>query len=316
LIIMRLVLAGIVALIPFGAFAQTPDAASPRAALATPAGHEVSLTAGHYTYVEPGPLRISIHGAKLGGEYTGTFPLGERRRWFVQAGVRGVGGATAYDGFCRPWLIRPNSASPNGYELGLGDASPCSESGDKDWYMEARALVGRDLIGRTWGLSPYAGLGFRHLSNGTAGVSGFRTDDYLYPSFGVTARTRVASHGVLSLNLEYDLLAHGWQRTRGSKLGGGSVPATTTAPAFTLDGLSDVSFAQHRGWALRAGAKYQATRAWSFEPYYVHWSVGDSPVNYETATFTVNGVTAREQLGFYEPRNVTNELGVKVGFRF
>ena len=285
-------------------------------ALATPTGHEVSLAASRYTYIEPGAVRISIHGTKVAGEYTGTLPLGERQRWFVQAGVRGSIGGVTYDGSCRPWLIRPNSASPNGYELGLGDASPCSETGDKDWYVGARALVGRDFIGLTWGLSPYTGLGVRHLSNGTAGVSGYRTDDYLYPSFGITARTRVASHGVLSVNLEYDRLIHGWQKTRSSKLGGGSVPATTTAPAFTLDGLSDVSFAQHRGWALRASAKYQATRAWSVEPYYVHWSVGDSPVNYETATFTVSGVTAQEQLGFYEPRNVTNEFGVKLGFRF
>ncbi len=276
----------------------------------------MSLLTGRYTYVEPGPLRISIHGLKVGGEYAGTLSLGARRRWFVQAGVRGVGGATGYDGFCRPWLIRPNSASPNGYELGLGDASPCSESGDKDWYVEARALVGRDFIGRAWGWSPHGGLGVRHLSNGIAGAAGYRTDDYLYAPFGVTARTRLASHGVLGLNLEYDRLIHGWQKTRGSKLGGGSVPATATAPAFTIDGLSDVSFSQHRGWALRASANYQVTRSWSVEPYYVYWSVGASPVNYETATFTVNGVTAREQLGFYEPDNTTRELGVKVGFRF
>jgi hypothetical protein len=27
-------------------------------------------------------------------------------------------------------------------------------------------------------------------------------------------------------------------------------------------------------------------------------------------------VTAREQMGFYEPRNVTDEAGVKLGFHF
>ena len=58
------------------------------------------------------------------------------------------------------------------------------------------------------------------------------------------------------------------------------------------------------------------TRLLSIEPYYIHWRVGDSPVNDTTATFTVNGVTASEQLGFYEPLNTTNEFGVKVGFRF
>jgi hypothetical protein len=44
--------------------------------------------------------------------------------------------------------------------------------------------------------------------------------------------------------------------------------------------------------------------------------VSASPVNYETATFTVNQVSVREQLGAYEPLNVTNEFGVKLGFHF
>jgi hypothetical protein len=246
----------------------------------------------------------------------GTLSLNEREHWFAQADVRGNVGSVTYDGWCLPWLITPDSASPNGYRLDLGDASPCSESGDKDWYVEARTLVGKDFIGRKWGWSPYAGLGLRHLSNGTTGIAGYRTDDYLYVPFGIRARTMVASDRALSLNLEYDPLIHGWQKTRDSELGGGSVPATTTAPAFTIDGFSDISFAQHSGWALRASARYQATRRWSVEPYYVHWSVGASGVSYETATFTVNGVTAQEQLGAYEPWNVTHEFGVKLGFHF
>ena len=98
----------------------------------------------------------------------------------------------------------------------------------------------------------------------------------------------VASNHALSFSLEYDHLLHGWQKTRDSQLGGGEVPATPIAPAFTIEGFSDVSFDQHSGWALRASAKYQMTRRWSLEPEYIHWNVSDSPVNYETATFTVN----------------------------
>jgi len=48
----------------------------------------------------------------------------------------------------------------------------------------------------------------------------------------------------------------------------------------------------------------------------VHWNVSSSPVNYETATFTVNNVTALEQLGAYEPFNSTNEFGVRLGLHF
>ena len=213
-------------------------------------------------------------------------------------------------------MIRPNNASPNGYELGLGDPAPCSESGDRDWYIETRGVVGKDFLGDTWALSPYGGLGFRHLSNGTAGIPGFRTDNYLYLPLGVTARTRVASQRTLSFTVEYDQLVRGWQTTRDSELGGGQVPATPTAPAFTVEGFTDISFTQHRGWALRASATYQATRRWSLEPFYIHWDVAASPVSYATVSFTVNGVTAREQWGAYEPVNATNEFGVKVGVHF
>jgi len=284
--------------------------------LATPTGHELSVIVGRYTYVEPGALRISIHGTKFGGEYTGTVSLDRREHWVAQVNVRGTMGNVTYTGWCLPWQITPNSASPNGYRLGLGDASPCTETGDRDWYLEGRALIGKDLIGDAWALSPYAGLGFRHLSNGTTGIAGFRTDNYLYLPFGATARTDVAPHRVLSFSLEYDRLLHGWQKTRDSALGGGAVPATTTAPAFTIDSFTDISFSQHGGWALRASAKYQATTHWSVEPYYIHWSVNASSVNDGTVAFTVNNVTAHQQLGYYEPYNFTNEFGVKLGLHF
>jgi len=305
-----LLVVGSIAFIPSQAFAQVD------ATVATPAGHELMFGVGYYDYVEPGDTSISIHGPKFNAGYTGTMSLNPDQHWFLQADAQGLFGSTTYDGWCSPFLIIPNSASPNGYALDFGDPSPCSESGDKDWYLEGRALVGKDFIGQTWGWSPEIGLGVRHLSNGTNGVAGYRTDDYLYLPVGITARTIVGSHRTLSFNLEYDQLLHGWQRTHDSQLGGGDVPATPTAPAFTIDGFSDISFDQHSGWALRGRAAFQITRQWSVEPEYTHWNVSASPVNYETATFTVHGVTAHQQVGFYEPLNTTNEFVVKLGFRF
>ena len=284
--------------------------------LATSTGHDVHVSVGHYTYTEPGALSISIRGTKLGGEYTGTVSLDQRRRWFARVNVRGITGSTTYTGWCSPWLVTPDSGSPNGYGLGEGDASPCSETGDKDWYVEGRALVVRDLIGPEWAVSPYSGLGLRHLSNGTTGAPGYRTDNYLYVPVGATVRTELRSHRVLSVNLEYDRLIHGWQKTRDSAFAGGDVPATPTAPAFTIESFTDVSFAQQSGWALRASVGYQVAAHWSVEPYYIRWSVGASPVNEETVAFTVHNVTANEPLGFYEPVNVTNEFGVTLGLHF
>jgi len=296
--------------------AQPGAEAASESLLATPVGHQVNVSFGSYNYTEPGTPAITIHGPKIGGEYTGTLSLSRIRRWYAQANVRGSLGSTTYDGACAPWFIAPNSESPNGYELDLGDYSPCSETGDADWYVETRALFGKDFIGQSWAWSPLTGLGFRHLSNGTTGIAGYRTDDYLYLPLGVTARTPVASQRVLSFDLEYDRLIHGWQKTRDSALGSGEIPATPIAPAFSIDGFSDISFSQGTGWALRASAEIQVTRRWSVKPYLIHWDIGDSPVNNETVAFTVNNVTANEQLGAFEPHNVTNELGVKLGFRF
>ena len=295
--------------------AQPHEVAAGDSVLATPIGNEVNVSFGGYRYTEPGDLSIAIHGSKIGGGYTNTLSLSKRQRVFAQADVRGTVGNTTYDGWCSPFLITPDSTSPNGYALDIGDASPCSETGDKDWYLEARGLVGKDFIGRTWGVSPETGLGFRHLSNGITGAAGYRTDDYLYLPLGLTARTRAAAHA-LSFNVEYDRLLHGWQTTRDSDLGGGDISPTATAPGFTIEGFSDVSFDQHGGWGLRASGKYQVTRHWSVEPSFIHWSIDASPVSDETATFTVNGITVDQQLGAYEPVNTTNEFAVKLGFHF
>ena len=318
-----LVVTAVMTLIASSAFSQTPDAlsspnqsATAEASLATPTGHEMSAGLASYTYNEPGAQAISIHGARFIGDYTGTLSLNKQQHWFAQGDVRGTVGKVTYNGWCSPFLITPTSESPNGYELDTGDSSPCNESGDKDWYVETRGLVGKDLIGQRWGWSPYSGLGLRHLSNGTTGTPGYRTDDYLYLPVGITARSNIRSFGALSFNVEYDHLLHGWQKTRDSALGGGDVPATPIAPAFTIDGFSDIAFSQSGGWALRASATYPLNRHLSLEPYFVHWNVSASPVNYETATFTVNNITAQEQLGAYEPDNNTNEFGVRFGFRF
>ena len=305
--------AGAIVLLPLSAFAQTSSAVG--APPATAPRQELSMGLGAYDYVEPGDRSISIHGAKFVGEYTGTFLLDARTHWFARTNLRAHLGSSNYDGWCAPWQISPDSSSPNGYQLDIGDYSPCEDSGNTDWYLEGRVLAGKDFSGQRWTWSPEAGLGVRHLSNGLAGVSGYRTDNYLYLPLGLTVRTRVGSQSVLSLNLEYDHLIRGWQTTYQSKLGGGDVPPTSTAPGFTINGFTDISFDQHGGRALRASVRYEMTRRWSVEPYWIRWNVDDSTVNDATATFTVNDITAEEQLGFYEPQNTTNEFGVRFGFK-
>lgn len=308
-------LAGLMALTASMAFAQTPAAPRPPV-LTTRPGHEVNLSVQHYDYTEPMDIDVSIHGPKVGAEYTGTFSLSERRRWFAQINVRGTGVTADYDGACRPWQIAPSSTSANGYRLTLGGSSPCSDDGNADWYVDGRVVAGKDFIGRRWGVSPFAGVGVRHLSNGTTGNFNFRRQEYLYVPVGLTIRTSTIGDRAISVNLEYDQLVRGWNTTRNSLLGGGTVPATSTTPAFSIGDFTDLSFTQRNGWGMRASASYQLSRSWSIEPYYVRWRVDDSPVSSGSVAYTVNGITARQTLNAYEPINFTNEFGVKIGWRF
>lgn len=310
-------LAGLMALASSAAIAQTrtpPDAG----ALTTRLGHVLNVSVHHYDYTEPlgDQIDVKIHGPKFGGEYLGTFALNQRHHVFGQFSARGTGAIAAYDGSCRPWQIVPSSASPNGYRLTLGTASPCSETGDADWYAEGRFLVGKDFVSRSVGIAPFVGVGFRHLSNGTTGNFNFRTEEYLYIPVGATVRTKAGANHVLGLTMEYDRLARGWNKTRESLLQGGTVPATSTTPAFSIGDFRDLSFTQHTGWGLRASASYEINRSWSIAPYYIRWHVSDSPVVDGSVAYTVNAITARQTFGYYEPLNFTNEYGVKVGLHF
>jgi hypothetical protein len=316
----RLVLSSVIVVSSSAAFAQTPATPPPPAPanpLGTRAGHELTVSVQQYEYVEPLEIDVRMHGLKFGLEYTGTFSVGAARRWFVQLNARATGFMVDYDGSCRPWQIVPSQASPNGYRLTVGSPSPCAEDNDPDGYGDARALVGRDFGGReSWGISPFAGVGFRHLSNGTTGNFNYRTQEYLYVPLGVTARTRVRATHTIGFTIEYDRLIRGWNKTRNSLFGAGTVPATETTPELILSDFSDLTFKQTDGWALRASAAYDLTPRWSIEPYYVRWQVDDSPLNAGSIAFTVNGITARQSLNYLEPHNFTNEFGVKVGFRF
>jgi hypothetical protein len=316
----RLVLAGLMAMSSSAAFAQAPATTPPPApsnGLGTAAGHELNVSVQQYEYVEPLEIDVRMHGVKFGLEYTGIFSVGAARRWFVQLNARATGFMVDYDGSCRPWRIVASEASPNGYRLTVGSPSPCAEDNDPDGYGDSRVLVGRDLGGRgSWGLAPFAGVGFRHLSNGTTGNFNYRTQEYLYVPLGVTARTRVRADRVVRVTVEYDRLVRGWNTTRNSIFGAGTVPATDTAPSFVIGDFTDLTFKQRDGWGFRASAAYPLARRWTIEPYYVRWQLADSPVSQGSVAFAVNGITARQTLNYLEPHNFTNEFGVKLGLRF
>lgn len=177
------------------------------------------------------------------------------------------------------------------------------QSGVSDWYVEGRALIGKDLVKHGWVLSPYVGVGFRHLSN----LKGQRQQDYLYLPFGISVQTSALLKRKIEFKLEADILLQGWQQTRFSQL----------PPSGTLLSATDVKFNQRLGGALRTSAKVHLDRRWSLEPYFIHWVIDRSSVDTSIIQFTnTAGQPAQLSAALVEPFNFTNEFGVKLGLRF
>lgn len=175
---------------------------------------------------------------------------------------------------------------------------------NQDWAVEARILVGKDLMASSdVRITPYIGFGYRYLNDDSAGRAtstgalGYeRESRYYYIPIGIELTTRISNNWLISPTLEYDYLIHGEQ----------------------LSYLSDVHWAypdlrnkQREGMGLRGSLKFVQTGSainFVFEPYIRYWHIGDSEEATVTGPiFIVTGL---------EPENHTIEYGVRMGAMF
>lgn len=292
---------------PTRATENDPPTRASRNDLQTQPGSEFSISIGKYAYVEPNVNRVGgqvrFVGPKIGLDYSRTFTVNERRNLFAIANLRGLVGDVVYTSPTQVTAVMPDPSDPSGSVVIRSPGPQVQQSGVSDWYVEGRALVGKDFVKHGWVLSPYVGVGFRHLSN----LKGQRQQDYLYLPFGISAQTSALLKRKIEFKLEADVLLRGWQRTRFSQL-----PTSGTFLSAT-----DVRFNQRLGGALRASAKVHLDRRWSLEPYFVHWSIDRSSVDTTTIKFTTTaGQPAQTSAALVEPFNFTNEFGIKLGIRF
>jgi hypothetical protein len=287
------------------AFASSPVSGSENE-LQTQPGSEFSLSISDYSNVEPNVNGVGgdarFEGTKIGVEYSHVFPLDDRRKLFAIAELRGLTGNVVYTSPTRTNILVPDPTHPSGTNVIRAPGPDVQRSGVKDWYVEGRALIGKDIIKGAWLFSPYVGVGFRHLSNG----NGNREQDYLFLPLGITAQTSELLKRKIEFNLEADVLLRGWQLTQFSYL----------PPSGTFLSATDVKFTQRLGGALRTSAKINLDRRWSVEPYFVHWSIDTSSVDFSTVRYTLAGQPTQVSAALVEPYNFTNEFGVKLGFRF
>jgi hypothetical protein len=138
--------------------------------------------------------------------------------------------------------------------------------------------MGKDIDMGSYMLSPYVGLGYRHLFNN---LSYDRISNYTMLPLGLTHKVSFADQSQLHTTLEYMHLLSGEQRV---KLGN---------QTYNLD--------QRSGYGIRLDM-IRRYSTWSLGPSLTYWHLGQSEVGYPTPLF--------------EPKNNTLEIGLKGSYRF
>ena len=190
------------------------------------------------------------------------------------------------------WFLRGDIR----YATGKGDYSSnlTGTLNDRpDRYYEVRGLVGKDFDLGNYTLSPYAGLGYRHLYNDLRGVTstralGFRREsNYTTLPVGVTHKMNLANQMQLLTTVEYSHLIRGRQDSKISD----ALPAT-----------ADISLKQPSGYGVRLGTMFRFD-TWSVGPSLILWRIKESD-------------RGPAPLLFSEPRNNTYEIGIKGVYHF
>jgi hypothetical protein len=184
-------------------------------------------------------------------------------------------------------------------------------SGEPDWYIEARGLVGKDWAIGDALLSPYTGFGYRYLLNDARGIScvgstcyfGYRREsNYFYWPIGIVLSGALNDQARWVSTVEYDQLLAGKQISR---LSDGGAAA----------GYSDVTNNQSSGYGLKLSVMYQRNN-WAIGPYAHYWNIGESDwvplYQYGIPKLDANG----RPLGGVEPQNNTVEFGFKANQQF
>lgn len=186
------------------------------------------------------------------------------------------------------------------YAIGTVDYNGSgSASGEPDWYIEARGLVGKDWVINEAVLAAYTGVGYRYLFNDARGITstgaaGYRREsNYFYLPIGIIHRMNIKDQAKLVSTMEYDHLLSGTQNSRLSDTG---------------LGYSDVTNNQSGGYGLKLSIMYEKSK-WAIGPYAYYWNIGQSntAILYQYGTPVGTG---------WEPKNNTVEFGFKASQQF
>lgn len=213
----------------------------------------------------------------------------------IKGGKAGVMGSltNTYDLDGRNWFARLDGR----YAAGSVSYEGSGTSSGNDTLLDVRVTGGLDVPANGYTMAYYGGVGVRMLYNDLRGVTstgavGYRREStYYYLPLGMTHRFAWNDRARVSTTLEWDYLVAGRQLSRTSDFGADN----------------DLLNSQCHGYGIRVGSDYE-TQKWSAGVFYHLWRIADS----EPAIFTYAGSA---YMGM-EPKNMTQEFGVQMKYRF
>jgi hypothetical protein len=225
--------------------------------LATASESTLGFTAFNYKYDEPGYMALKAN--RVGLNYSATYAPGAK-----------------WPNAASDWFYKAELAYSNG-KSDYSSTISGKISNTPHWFYEARVLAGKDIDMGTYVLSPYTGVGYRHLFND---LGYERTSNYTTLPVGLTHKVKLADNTQLHTTVEYMHLLSGVQK---------------------VQLIQTIRMKQKNGYGLRFSMLKRQDK-WSIGPTLIYWDLGQSEVG---------GLTP-----LYEPKNKTLEIGLKGAFHF
>jgi len=225
--------------------------------LATTTESTLGLSAFNYKYDEPGYMTLKAN--RVGLNYSATYAPG-----------------TKWPNAANAWFYKAELA----YSNGKADyTSPISGNlrDTPNMFYEARLLAGKDIDMGSYVLSPFIGVGYRHLFSD---LGYERTSNYTTMPIGITHKMKLEDNSQLHTTMEYTHLLSGVQK---------------------VQLIQNVSMDQKSGYGMRFSL-LRRFETWSLGPTLTYWNLDQSEVG---------GLTP-----LYEPKNKTLEIGFKGAMHF
>ena len=241
-------------------------------------GAEVSS----YEYKEPGLMKLSGMMYGFSTEYLNNGGVG-RIKGSVPIQLRG-----------RLNYMRGDDITYDGSYHSGGSLKNTGKSG---YFFDTAFLGGAELkLGGNFSAAPYMGLAYRYLIDNDDGGPGDykRKQTYIYLPIGADWKKPLPSGWSLAINTELDVLLRG----------------DNTSYVKHYYG-TNLKFKQDSGWGLRLSVKtekdFKAVGVF-VEPFYRYWDIAKS----NSVRYTYGGLLHEA----WEPKNRTNEYGLKFGVTF